>query len=607
MSGYTIYRDGIEIGSSATPSYNDTNLAAQTLYSYTVVSYDSAGNVSAESSAVEVTTPEESFQLDLRISNGSNDVEQLESGEILFNSSDLELVDDLTGGGNQTVGLRFTGVDIPYGAYITNAYLEFETDEAYSGATSLVVRVEDSDDAIAFSQTVNNVSSRLYAVPEVLWDNVEAWSAVNGHHQTPDLSSLLQSVVDRAGWDVGGAIVFAISGEGLRTAESYEGESAAAPLLHVEYRMGERVNQAPVVNAGSDLAVGLFSSVTLSGSVTDDGLPSAGVQIDWQQLSGPGSALFTDPNSAITDVTFDTVGTYELELVVDDGEYLSSDSVTVTVTAPDTEAPSIPQNLSGIGLSGTEISLTWSPSSDNVGVSGYTIYRDGIEIGSSATPSYNDTNLAAQTLYSYTVVSYDSAGNVSAESSAVEVTTPEESFQLDLRISNGSNDVEQLESGEILFNSSDLELVDDLTGGGNQTVGLRFTGVDIPYGAYITNAYLEFETDEAYSGATSLVVRVEDSDDAIAFSQTVNNVSSRLYAVPEVLWDNVEAWSAVNGHHQTPDLSSLLQSVVDRAGWDVGGAIVFAISGEGLRTAESYEGESAAAPLLHVEYRMGVN
>ncbi|WP_321371057.1 hypothetical protein [uncultured Desulfuromusa sp.] len=77
----------------------------------------------------------------------------------------------------------------------------------------------------------------------------------------------------------------------------------------------------------------------MSGSVTDDGLPSAGVQIDWQQLSGPGSALFTDPNSAITDVTFDTVGTYELELVVDDGEYLSSDSVTVTVTAPDTEAP----------------------------------------------------------------------------------------------------------------------------------------------------------------------------------------------------------------------------------------------------------------------------
>ncbi len=51
--------------------------------------------------------------------------------------------------------------------------------------------------------------------------------------------------------------------------------------------MGERVNQSPVVNAGSDLAVGLFSSVTLSGSVTDDGLPSAGVQIDWQQLSGP--------------------------------------------------------------------------------------------------------------------------------------------------------------------------------------------------------------------------------------------------------------------------------------------------------------------------------
>ncbi|WP_321371048.1 hypothetical protein [uncultured Desulfuromusa sp.] len=138
-------------------------------------------------------------QLDLRISNGSNDVEQLESGEILFNSSDLELVDDLTGGGNQTVGLRFTGVDIPYGAYITNAYLEFETDEAYSGATSLVVRVEDSDDAIAFSQTVNNVSSRLYAVPEVLWDNVEG---LVSSEWTPSDSRLIEfaSICSRPCW-----------------------------------------------------------------------------------------------------------------------------------------------------------------------------------------------------------------------------------------------------------------------------------------------------------------------------------------------------------------------------------------------------------------------
>ena len=176
------------------------------------------------------------IQLNLQLDNGLDDVEQLESGEILFNSSDLEFVDDLTGGGNQTVGLRFRGVEVPYGAFVTGAYIEFETDEAFGGETSLVIRIEDSDDAGAFTPAVNDVGSRLYAVTEVPWENVEAWSVVNEKHQTPDLSSLVQSVVDRAGWNSGGSLVFAISGSGLRTAESYEGEPAAAALLHIEYR-----------------------------------------------------------------------------------------------------------------------------------------------------------------------------------------------------------------------------------------------------------------------------------------------------------------------------------------------------------------------------------
>ena len=53
--------------------------------------------------------------------------------------------------------------------------------------------------------------------------------------RTPDLSEIIQEIVDRTDWSPGNAIVIVITGSGRRTAESYNGSPAAAPLLHVEY------------------------------------------------------------------------------------------------------------------------------------------------------------------------------------------------------------------------------------------------------------------------------------------------------------------------------------------------------------------------------------
>jgi len=53
--------------------------------------------------------------------------------------------------------------------------------------------------------------------------------------QTPQLAAIIQEIVDRAGWTDGNAIVIIITGTGKRTAESYNGNPVAAPLLHIEY------------------------------------------------------------------------------------------------------------------------------------------------------------------------------------------------------------------------------------------------------------------------------------------------------------------------------------------------------------------------------------
>ncbi|MDI6827105.1 MAG: N-acetylmuramoyl-L-alanine amidase [Armatimonadota bacterium] len=94
------------------------------------------------------------------------------------------------------------------------------------------------------------------------------------------------------------------------------------------------------------------------------------------------------------------------------------------LTYLDSQAPSTPTNLQGTAVSGTQVNLTWTGSTDNIGVAGYKIYRNGSQIGTSATTSYSDTTCTSNTTYTYRVSAYDEAGNESGLSNQVVVTTP---------------------------------------------------------------------------------------------------------------------------------------------------------------------------------------
>lgn len=89
----------------------------------------------------------------------------------------------------------------------------------------------------------------------------------------------------------------------------------------------------------------------------------------------------------------------------------------------DTQAPTAPTGVTATAKTSGSVSLSWTASSDNTGVSGYDVFRDGAQVGSSTTTSYTDAGLTASTAYSYTVKAKDAAGNVSAASAALSVTT----------------------------------------------------------------------------------------------------------------------------------------------------------------------------------------
>jgi K319L-like, PKD domain/Calcineurin-like phosphoesterase len=269
-------------------------------------------------------------------------------------------------------------------------------------------------------------------------------------------------------------------------------------------------NHAPVVNAGPDQSIKLPDQATMQGSVTDDGLPNppATVTDSWAQMSGPGTATFTDASSPTTTVSFDTAGTYVLRLTGDDSALQASDDVTVTV---------LPEGV-------TTLTVPVAVSADDA---------------------------------------EESAGTVALANPVLKIVN---------------------------------------RAGVNQTVGLRFTGLSIPKGATIQSASIQFQCNTKTIGAASLTIEGQAADNPATFAKTTNNISARSRTAADVAWVPAP-WATVGARgpdQQTPDLTSVIQELVNRAGWGSGNAMVFIITGTGVRTAESFNG--TFAPVLSVTY-----
>lgn len=90
---------------------------------------------------------------------------------------------------------------------------------------------------------------------------------------------------------------------------------------------------------------------------------------------------------------------------------------------PDILPPTIPTGLTAVTVSTSQINLSWNASTDNVAVTGYKIFRDGVYFSTSAITSYSDSGLIPNTAYSYNVSAFDAATNESARSATSTATT----------------------------------------------------------------------------------------------------------------------------------------------------------------------------------------
>ena len=123
--------------------------------------------------------------------------------------------------------------------------------------------------------------------------------------------------------------------------------------------------------------------------------------------------------NASTQYTF-TVAAFD----VADNVSAQSSGVTITTATPaDTSAPTRPSGLSATNTTVTSTVLSWSASTDNVGVTGYKVFQNGNEIAEVTGTSYSVSGLNASTQYTFTVAAFDVADNISAQSSPILVTT----------------------------------------------------------------------------------------------------------------------------------------------------------------------------------------
>ncbi|MBF0453999.1 MAG: VWA domain-containing protein [Magnetococcales bacterium] len=554
------------VGASST---SDANSAQVSIHESSDDAEESAtGIMSLDETELEMVTLQpaaSTAQVEVQISNENDAVEQRANGSMSMSSSDLELVYD---GGNQTVGLRFQSVAIPQGATIVRAEIQFEVDVYHDDDTDLLIEGQISPDAEPFVDSDHNVSSRARTAASVAWNGVPIVQ-VNDILTTPNLSGIVQEIVNLGGWASGNDMVFILTGSGKREVESVNA-GQEAPKLVVTYQTGAG-------GSGSDQRVGLrFQNL-----LVPQGATITGATLGFKAAAASSSAL----------------------------------SLTLKGDAADHSSPftTATGNLSSRSVTSAATAWNSIPAWDTVGGS----YQQG-DVKSIVQEIVNRSGWCGGNALSFIISGSGGPGNrIAASYDANPSLAPELSVTWDpdsipegggcrvqsvvKQVSATSDDAEEDDSGGMNLSSSDLELVEESS---TQTVGIRFRALAIPQGATISSAEIEFEIDESSSAATSLTIHGEASGNATTFSSGSHNISSRTTTAASVAWNSLPE-VAVDSLLRTPDLTSLVQEIVNRGDWAAGNSMVFILTGSGRRTVESYNGETGAAPKLRITFSGG--
>jgi chitodextrinase len=431
VASYQVFRNGTMVGTSATNSYADSGLTASTAYTYQVLAMDAAGNQSAKSSTLSVTTQV--------------------PDTIAPTAPGAPVAGTIT---PSTVALSWTAATDNYGVASyqvlrngtvvgTTTTLTY-TDTGLSPSTAYTYTVKALDAAGNVSPAsgstpvttqAGNIATVYYKIPSG-WTTVDihfaptggTWTTVPGVPMSAACSGFDVYTINLAA-ATGAAVVFN-NGSGTwdnNSGKNYAVGTGISAVVNGAVSSGTNPcsvdTQAPTVPTAVTAAAMDSNTVTVSWTASTDNVGVTGYKV----LRGGTQVGTATTGTSYTDSTVAANTTYSYTVqAYDAAGNVSAASSAASVTTPqkvDTTPPTVPSNLVSSNVTATTATVSWTASTDDTAVATYLVFRNGTQIASTAATSWSDSGLTASTTYTYTVKAQDAVGNTSAASTALPVTT----------------------------------------------------------------------------------------------------------------------------------------------------------------------------------------
>jgi hypothetical protein len=493
-------------------------------------------------------------------------------------------------GNTAYAGLRFTGVNIPQGSTIDNAFIKFQAFSPATASTGATMKIfaekrtatntfstiPGADDSVGVRATSPSVPRTSNVVT---WSNPGDWE-VNNTYATPDIKSVIQELVGQSGWDLGdkSMALFIGSDVGAALRKSYAFGSPGQPAtLHVEFTPPGAGGGGPVIDLGGNTLVSQTCSQGLAAgsktfALTNSGAATLNYTVavtlnngaGWLTLNPAGASGSLGPGAQRTfTINFNSTtlapGLYEATIRFSDpaaGNSPQSVSVKLQVTSGNTvQCDSLPLYAQGdlfnpavmllLDLSGSmnETIATIDPgttvaSTPNIKSLVQKIVDLNAWSPGNAMAFYIERADMAQDPKRH-AVSFD-VHSAAAPLLRVKYQAgggpPKE---IAVRVSASSDDASWLTQGLFSINQ-ELYLAQRGAGAGT---GLRFAGVDIPKNATILEAFIDVTAYQSATGTVNLKIRAESSPNPAAFNQT--NWLSRQKFSDEVAWSISAPWTGI--------------------------------------------------------------
>lgn len=562
-----------------------TNLTGTINSSNDDAEQDAIGNVVLTNSSLALTTRTSlgGATITSIVEYDSRDAEQhIADGTTITNGNYLDLNYDgayVHSSRENIVAVSFRSVNIPKDAKILDAYVTF-TVRSDSGSTrnaplNMEITGELSPSSSYFTGATNELSSRPRTTASKLWNITGNSPPVNETLDTPNVSAVIQELVNQTGWTTNSNVTLFFqrpSGDtttGVRSFYSHDSSSSQAPRLTVVYE----IPTTPVVQ-------------TIGLRYTDLDIPR-GAKITSASLEFTAASDSESPAPATFVITAENTGN-SAPLTASSSNLTSRSQTTATAnwTPGEWESNQTYSTLDqGVDLK--DIVQEVVNRSDWCGGNAMTMIIQGS--GTRLASAYD----ASPSLAPKLKISYD-ANDIASGGGCI-------SGELSYRVDVSTDDANVRLSNNRQNTGSDTLYLGTDTSSRPQATGIRFSNIQVPRNAVITSAYLEFTAGSSNTGTSNLSIRVQESDNAPTFSGSMPVTSSARTYSSAISWTPPN-WTS-NVTYQSSDIGSLVQSVVNRSGWNPGNAMAFEIRGTGTRQARSYDDSESRAPRLIINYQ----